>query len=315
MAGLKEIKARIGGAKSARKMTRAMKLVSAARLRSAQARTLNLRGYAAALRAAVRDVAMSQRISHPFLEPKRKREIKKALFAVMTSDRGLCGGFNGNICRYAEKILEKKEHAVQDLFFVGRKGADYFRFRGISGQGTLLNLTREISYPLAARIAHDLMEKISSGDYDGVFVIYNEFKSALSPRIVCERLLPFDMFNAGGGRGSEGAEEAAEGPEAFAETEEEGEEGEAAASRDILFEVPPEELIKSLLDRHFSIQIYRCFCENVAAEHGARMTAMESAANNAEEAIEKLTLKYNKKRQSAITTELTEIAAGAEALK
>ncbi len=313
MAGLKEIKGRIGGARSARKITRAMKMVSAAKLRSAQSRILNLRGYAAALREAARDIALSGRASHPFLDPKPKSGIKKALFVAITSDRGLCGGFNGNICRLAEKLLAKREHPVQDLFFIGRKGADYFRFRGIGGQGTLLNLARELSYPLAAKIAADLMGKIRGGDYDAVFMIYNEFKSALSPRIIHERLLPFDLDGP-----SEGLEaEESAGQSSFSD---EGLNGGGAAKaaapgRDIIFETPPEELLESLLERHFSIHVYRCLCESAAAEHGARMTAMESAANNAEEAIARLTLKYNKLRQSAITTELAEIAGGMEALK
>ena len=315
MAGLKEIKGRIGGARSARKITRAMKMVSAAKLRSAQSRILNLRGYAAALREAARDIALSGRAGrHPFLDPKPADGIKKALFVTITSDRGLCGGFNGNICRLAEKLLAKREHPVQDLFFIGRKGADYFRFRGISGRGTLLNLARELSYPLAAKIARDLMGKIRGGDYDAVFMIYSEFKSALSPRIVHERLLPFDLDDGPDGRE---AEESA-GKRSFSDKGlNGGEEAKAGlrAGRDIIFEAPPEELLESLLERHFSIHVYRCLCESAAAEHGARMAAMESAANSAEEAISRLTLKYNKLRQSAITTELAEIAGGMEALK
>lgn len=292
MSGLKEIKNRIGSVKNTQQMTKAMKMVSAARLRSAQNRILNLRGYAYTLEEVLKDVVLSQRVQHAFLEQKSEKEMKKILNVVMTSDRGLCGAFNGNICRFTEEILKKKEYETQDLLFIGKKGQDYFKFRGYSSQGLILNLVKDISYPLSAKIAKELMEKILSGDYDGVFVIYNEFKSVIAPRIVCERFLPFDLSS-----------------ERLSKSRKD------LFSRDILFEVSPKELMDNLLERYFSIQIYRCLCENVSAEHGSRMTAMENATKNAEEVAGALTLKYNKLRQSSITTELIEIISGAESLK
>lgn len=292
MSGLKEIKTRIGSVKNTQQMTKAMKMVSAARLRSAQSRILNLRGYAYALEEVLKDVVLSQRVHHPFLEQKSEKDFSKVLTVVMTSDRGLCGAFNGNICRFTEGILKKQQYKTQKLFFIGKKGHDYFKFRGAKSQGVILNLVKEISYPLAARIAKELMENILSGDYDGVFVVYNEFKSVIAPRIVCERFLPFDLSS-----------------ERLSQTRE------TLFSRDILFEVSPKELMENLLERYFSVQIYRCLCENVAAEHGARMTAMENATKNAEEVADSLTLKYNKLRQGSITTELIEIVSGAESLK
>ena len=292
MSGLKEIKTRIGSVKNTQQMTKAMKMVSVARLRSAQSRILNLRGYAYALEEVLRDVVLSQKVQHPFLEQKEEKDLNKVLIVVMTSDRGLCGAFNGNICRFTEELLKKEKYKTQELFFIGRKGHDYFKFRGKKSQGVILNLVKEISYPLAAKIAKELMEKILSGDYEGVFMVYNEFKSVIAPRIVSERFLPFDLFS-----------------ERLSKTRE------TLFSRDILFEVSPKELMDNLLERYFSIQVYRCLCENVAAEHGARMTAMENATNNAEEVADALTLKYNKLRQSSITTELIEIISGAESLK
>ena len=292
MSGLKEIKTRIGSVQNTQKMTKAMKMVSAARLRSAQSRILNLRDYAHTLEELLKDVILSQRVQHPFLEQKTEKELNRVLIVVITSDRGLCGAFNGNICRFTEELLKQKKHKIQDLFFIGKKGYDYFKFRGVKSQGLILNLVKEISYPLSVRIAKELMDKILSGDYEGVFVVYNEFKTVISPRMVCERFLPFDLSS-----------------ERLPQT------GESLFSNDILFEVSPEELIDSLLERYFSVQIYRYLCENVAAEHGSRMTAMENAAKNAEEIAEALSLKYNKLRQSSITTELTEIVAGAESLK
>ena len=292
MSGLKEIKTRIGSVKNTQQMTKAMKMVSAARLRSAQSRILNLRGYAYALEEVLKDVVLSQKVHHPFLEQKTEKDFDRVLTVVMTSDRGLCGAFNGNICRFTEELLKKQKYEIQELFFIGKKGNDYFKFRGVKAQGVILNLVKEISYPLAARIAKELMEKILSGDYDGVFMVYNEFKSVIAPRIVSERFLPFDLSS-----------------ERLSQTRE------TLFSRDILFEVSPKKLMDSLLERYFSVQIYRCLCENVAAEHGARMTAMENASKNAEEVADSLTLKYNKLRQSSITTELIEIVSGAESLK
>lgn len=290
MAGLKEIKNRIGSVKNTRQMTKAMKMVSTARLRGAQNRILNLRDYARALEQVLADIVLSQKVSHPFLE--QKKSLKKTLFVVVTSDRGLCGGFNGNICRFVEKVLNEKEYEVQDLFFVGRKGLEYFRFRGYEGKGKIINLVKKVSYSLAAQIANQLMEFVVSGSYEGVFIIYNEFKTLITPRVACERILPFDLYS-----------------EFLSQRDEK------LLVQDFLFEVPPEELLEALLDRYFSIQIYRCLCESVAAEHGARMAAMENATKNAGDMVSRLTLTYNKLRQSAITTELTEIISGVEALK
>lgn len=290
MSGLKEIKTRIGSVQNTRQMTKAMKMVSAARLRSAQSRILNLRDYAHTLEELLKDVILSQRVQHPFFE--QKTNLEKVLLVVMTSDRGLCGAFNGNICRWTEDFLKQNKYKTQDLFFIGKKGQSYFKFRGIKSHGLILNLVKEISYPLSAKIAKELMDKILSGDYEGVFVIYNEFKSVISPKIVCERFLPFDLSS-----------------------ERLSQKRESLFSNDILFEVSPEELLENLLERYFSVQIYRYLCENVAAEHGSRMAAMENATKNAEEVAEALTLKYNKLRQSSITTELIEIVAGAESLK
>ena len=268
-------------------------MVSAARLRSAQSRILNLRDYARTLKEVMRDISLSRQVSHPFLE--KSGEMKNVLIVVVTSDRGLCGGFNGNICRFTEKFLRENNYQTQDLFFIGRKGRDYFKFRGIEGKGTILNLVKEISYPLSARIAKDLMAHISAGDYDGVFIIYNEFKNVLTSEVIKEQFLPFDVLSVN-----------SSGQKSLKEE---------ILSRDLLFEVPPEKMLESLLQRYFSVQIYRCLCESVAAEQGSRMTAMENATKNAGDVISSLTLTYNKLRQGAITTELTEIVGGVEAMK
>ena len=198
---LKKIKTRLTSVQNTRQMTKAMKMVSAARLRAAQNRIVNLRDYAKALRAVMKDVCLSRQVSHPFLE--EPKEIKSALTVVVTSDRGLCGGFNGNICRRTESFLKETRREKQDLFFIGKKGRDYFRFRGIEGKGAAFNLVKDISYPFSARIARDLMEHISDGRYEGVFIIYNEFKNVLVSRVIQERFLPFDILSAEGREGAE----------------------------------------------------------------------------------------------------------------
>ena len=290
MSNLKEIKSRSATVKNTGQITKAMKMVSAARLRGAQNRILNLRAYANNLEELLRDIVLSHKVSHPFFEQKKDKELEKVLIVVMTSDRGLCGAFNGNLCRFTEDFLKREIYPIQDLFFIGKKGHDYFKFRGYSSSGLVLNLVKDISYPLSNKMAKDLMEKVLSGDYSAVFVIYNEFKSVINPRLTVERFLPFDLSGERLSKKRKNLE-------------------------DILFEVSAQELLDSLLERYFSIQIYRCLCENVAAEHGSRMAAMENASKNAEEIGKILNLKYNKLRQSSITTELTEIVSGAESLK
>ena len=284
MAGLKEIRNRIGSVKSTQQMTKAMKMVSAARLKTAQTRILNLRDYAEALKEVVGDLACSYQIQHPFLE--QKTHFKKVLNVVITSDRGLCGGFNGNLCRFTEKLLKENRFQQEDLFFIGKKGRDYFKFRDRKGVQTVLGLVKEISYPLASQLAEDLMKSVFEGNYEAVFLIYNEFKTVIQPQMRTERFLPFDLSSV-----------------------------EKSSSPEILFEVPPEEMLEVLLKKYFSIKIYSCLCESVAAEHGSRMTAMENATTNAQDVMSHLTLTYNKLRQSAITTELAEIVGGVEAMK
>ena len=288
MPNLKDIRTRINSVKSTEQMTKAMKMVSVARLKSAQNRILNLRDYSEGLKSVVANICLSQNITHPLLNEK---EIKKTLIVVVTSDRGLCGGFNGNICRFTEGVLAKNKHLHQDLFFIGRKGQDYFKFRGQEGKKTILNLVKTFDYSLAADIAKELMRCFLDKDYDAIYLHYNEFKNIISPQIVRERLIPFDK-------------------KTFFEKQKQ-----APYFQETLFEIPPQQLLQKLVERYFNTQIYRVLSESVASEHGARMAAMESASKNAGDAIGKLTLKYNKVRQAAITTELTEIIGGIEALK
>lgn len=291
MANLKDIRLRIASVKNTQQITRAMKMVSAAKLRRAQQNIVNLRPYANKLLETIADVAMSRQVHHPLLATNANP--RKVLLVVLTSDRGLCGGFNANINRWAYRFYQdnRSKYEQMDFLFIGRKAVDFFKARKVEGKDAIYNLAREVSYKLAAGVAERLMDEFSEGGYDAVFMIYNEFKSAIAQNVVCEQLLPVDTSKT-----------------SFTKSK-------AKFAQDLIFEPAPEAMLDDLLYRHFAVQVYRCMAESVAAEHGARMTAMENATKNAGEMIRLMTLTYNKLRQASITTELIEITSGAEALK
>lgn len=294
MASLKDIRAQIGSTKNTQQITKAMKLVSAAKLRKAQNNIVNLRPYALTLRKVIADIAVTNKVSHPLME--KKEQVKNVLLVVITSDRGLCGAFNSNINKFTENYIKENTGKLEkiDFIFVGRKGHDYFTKRDIKPLDYITKLDKDISYELASKIAGRVMEDYLQGNYDEVRIVHNQFNSAISQSVVCETILPIDLglstFNV--------------------DTEKS-----AGFSVDMIFEPAPEKIIKELLEKHFDLQVYRCMSESVAGEHGARMSAMENATNNARDMIDKLTLTYNKLRQEKITTELIEIVSGAEALK
>lgn len=294
MASLKDIRARIESTKNTQQITKAMKLVSAAKLRKAQNNIVNLRPYALTLRKVIADIAVTNKVSHPLME--KKDQVARVLLVVITSDRGLCGAFNSNVNKFTENYLKENKDRLEkvDFIFVGRKGHDYFAKREVSVVDYITKLDKDISYELASKIAHRVMNDYLEGNYDEVRIVHNQFNSAISQTVVCETILPIDMGLS----------------TLTTETEKTTD-----FSVDMIFEPAPEKIIKELLERHFDLQVYRCMSESVAGEHGARMSAMENATNNAKEMINKLTLTYNKLRQEKITTELTEIVSGAEALK
>ena len=288
MASLKDIRSRMRSVKNTQQITKAMKMVSAVKLRRAQDNITNLRPYAQSLLSVIADIAMTQRVSHPLLSAVATPQ--RVLLVVINSDRGLCGGFNANVSRFAEEYYREHSHHLEqlDLMVIGRKALDYLDRRGIKVKDSILNLAKDISYSMAAGIARKLMDSFSSGEYDEIRFIYNEFKSAISQNLVSETILPIDLSQSSLN-------------DHF--------------SRDLIFEPDPSEMVGNLLLKHFAVQVYRCLSESIAGEHAARMTAMDAATNNANDMIEILTLTYNKLRQAAITTELTEISSGAEALK
>lgn len=293
MASLKDIRARIESTKNTQQITKAMKMVSAAKLRRAQNNIVNMRPYARTLIKVIADIAVTQRIQHPLLTPRDNP--RKVLVVVLSSDRGLCAGFNANINKFVDQYYRTNAGNFDklDFFFIGKKSAEFFQRRGLSTVEVITKLDRDISSKLAGSIAERLMTHYLQGDYDEIRLVYNEFRSAISQVVVSETLLPVDLSK-----------------QTF-----DKQEGTVGFAVDMIFEPSPEEIIEELLVKHFSVQVYRCMSESVAAEHGARMSAMESATNNAKSMINTLTLTYNKLRQEKITTELIEITTGAEALK
>jgi len=297
MASLKDIRLRIDSTKNTQQITKAMKLVSAAKLRKAQHNITNMRPYAVTLKKVISNITATQKVTHPLMaQPtgdQQSNKAKKVLLVVLTSDRGLCGGFNTNIIKFADKYRLEHSNSLEKLefIFIGKRGLDYFAKRDVKPVESFLKLDKDISYDLAKSIADKLIKYYLDGSFDEIRLVYNEFKSAISQLVVCETLLPITIEQTS--FDTEGSQ----------------------FSKDIIFDPSPEAIVEELLKKHFNLQVYRAMSESVASEHGARMSAMENATNNAKEMINKLSLTYNKLRQEKITTELTEIVSGAEALK
>jgi F-type H+-transporting ATPase subunit gamma len=289
MPSLKAVRIRIASVKSTQKITRAMKLVAAAKLRRAQDAIVAARPYANALAEAVSEVAArAGDSSHPMLG---QRPIRRVAVVALTSDRGLCGGFNANVGRTAQRFidekLKKREAEEGQVVVVGRKGREYFRRRKVKIAHEFGGAAGDTAVERSREVALTAADDFNAGRVDAVYLAYNEFKSAISQRVVVAPLLPV-------------------APAPLAAD---------ASQTDFLYEPSKTELLSLLLPLYLENQIYRAILESVASEFGARMTAMENATNNATEMIDKLTLQYNRARQAAITKELMEIVGGAEALK
>lgn len=288
MATMKAIKKRIGSVKNTQKITYAMYMVSAAKLRRAQMNAENSRPYAEALGKLIANLAgRIENPDHPLLVP--RAEIKKAEVVLVTSDRGLCGGYNANLIRRAETFIKDNRGKYEsiEISTIGKRASDYFKRRKVAVRKATVNLLRSVSYPFAAAVADELTARYLAGDADAIFLIYARFKSALTQVPTLVPLLPFTIEKTEGGENQV----------------------------DYIYEPSAQEILALLLPRQVRTQVYRAMLEAVASEHGARMTAMDSASSNAKEMIEHLTLQFNRARQSAITKELMEIIGGAEALK
>ena len=292
MPSLQSLRRKIAAFKNTQKITKAMKMVAAAKLKRSQDRILSARPYAHKMRGVLSN--LSQRVnrsSHPLLQ---KREGKKIEVLVVTSDRGLCGGFNGNIVRKSSEFVRQCEaRGLQvNLSLIGRKGRDYFRRRSWPIRQEWTGIFDKLSFEHAIDIGADLTENFVKGTFDELYVVYNEFKSAIQQRVIVEKLFPIDAQVEFGAAHAEGL-----------------------TSGSYLYEPEEAELLNALIPKHFQVQAYRILLESAAAEHGARMAAMDGATRNAGQLIKKVTLYYNKTRQAAITKELMDIVGGAEALK
>jgi F-type H+-transporting ATPase subunit gamma len=290
MPSLQALRRKIGAIKNTQKITKAMKMVAAAKLKRAQDRILTARPYGHKMREVMVNLGRRvNRASHPLLQ---KRPVKTVEVLVVTSDRGLCGAFNANIVRKAVEYIRQSEAAglKVSVSLVGRKGRDYFRRRPWPIRQEWTGVFDRLTYEHGIDIGQDLIDHFIKGTFDELYVIYNEFKSAIQQRVIVEKLFPIGAPEESGD----------------AEKHEGG---------SYLYEPDEDELLAALLPKHFQIQAFRILLESSAAEHGARMAAMDGATRNAGELIKKLTLYYNKTRQAAITKELMDIVGGAEALR
>jgi len=284
MANLRDLRRRIRSVRSTQQLTKAMKMVSAARLRRAQDAILAARPYARKLQEVLSSLAARSRPElHPLLA---EREPKAAEIVVVSADRGLCGSFNSNVLKRSLALAREHGQRLRGLHLIGRKGRDFFRRRGVPILSERVDQYRGLDYARAAGIARSLADRFAEGTADAVYVAYNEFKSIAQQRVSVERLLPIQRL--------------------------------ALSSRgrplDYLYEPAPEQLLARLLPLHVEFQFFRVLLESVAAEQAARMAAMDSATHNATDMITSLTLHLNRVRQAAITKELIEVISGAGAL-
>ncbi len=300
MAGLRDIKRRIVSVKSTQKITRAMKMVAASKLRRAQAAIVQARPYAFEMRQLVNNIALrADDVTHPLL---RKGDGGKVGIVVVTSDRGLCGGFNANVVNGLVKAINERFTGREvEITVVGRKGVDLLKRRALNVRATFVGIHDGPVMRAAAHIIDDIVEDFKLGDTDEVYCVYNEFKSAVQQSVIVERLLPFAPENDPTEKqtGAEADNDADAAPPLIV---------------DYWYEPNQETVFERLLVRNIRIQMHRILFESAASEHGARMTAMDAATRNAGEVIDRLTLKYNRARQDAITKELIEVVSGAEAL-
>ena len=281
MATARDLRRRIKSIKSTQQITKAMKMVAAAKLRKAQERVIAARPFAGKIgEVLARLITSSFEIIHPLLQV---REPKNVCYVLISADRGLCGGYNANILRMNAGLLHDKPGS---LVIVGRKGRDFFRRRGFDIKSEFVGLGDDIPFRVAKEIGQTLVDYYVKGIFDEVYLVFTEFKSAMTQKATTMKLLPVEPPK----------------------------EGEKAAPVDYIYEPNLDELLAELLPKYIETTIYRALLESKASEQGARMTAMSSATNNASDIIDRLTLSLNRARQAAITKEISEIVGGANAL-
>lgn len=285
MQSLRDIRRRIKVVQNIEHITRAMKMIAAAKLQKAQRQVQEARPYARKIREILRDLEAQQgEFEHPLL---KERPVRRACYVVLTADQGLCGGYNTNVLHEAEFAVSQDEAAVE-VIAVGAKAQRFFRQRGYSLAAAYPSCPDQVTFHTVRPLADQVSAAFIAGRYDAVYFVYTRFYSAVTQKPVIRRVLPVET-------------EEVEGPVVY---------------RSLYYLEPSEEeVLNRLLPRYLSATIYRIFLEAKAAEYGARVTAMDAATDNAEELLGQLTLSYNRARQAAITEELTEIIAGADALK
>jgi F-type H+-transporting ATPase subunit gamma len=284
MPSLIDIRRRIRSVKNTQQITKAMKMVSAAKLRRAQDRVIAARPYAQTLRKVLANVAAAVAndeiaAENPLLA---RRPEQRVLLVLITGDKGLAGAFNTNLIKGAQRFIVERKDASVRLNLIGRKGRDFFRKRGADIAGDQINLAAKVVYGEIAAIAQRAIEMYRAEEIDAVYLLFNEFKSVVAQKLTLTRVLPVELPQDG-------------------------------APLDYIFEQPPAELLNELLPRYVEMEFYRAMLESAAAEHAARMTAMEAATSNAAEMIDKLTLYMNRVRQASITKEIIEVVSGAAA--
>lgn len=284
MANLRDIRRRIDSVKNTEQITKAMKMVAASRLRRAQDTILASRPYALKMLEVLSSLALrTNPRAHPLLVTRDPRKVE---LLVITSDRGLCGAFNSSILRAAERFMTEHPEWECSLNIVGRKGVDFFKRRNVKTRKISVNILADVTVPIAAAIGENLVDGYLAEEFDQVYMVYNEFKSAIQQRVIVEQLLPIKPMDI----------------------------AEDTFIVEYTYEPSEDAILGALLPRHVNIQVFRALLESAASEHGARMTAMDAASKNAGEMIDNLTLLYNRRRQAAITKELMEVVSGAEAL-
>lgn len=290
MASGKDLKRRITSVKSTQQITKAMKMVAAARLRRAQDAIVKARPFAASIKQVVRNMVSGDDIreKHPLLA---HRNVRKVNVILITSDRGLCGGFNTNLLKRAESLYKSEASKYEKFVFtcIGKKGYEYLNLRKMPIAEYKTDFQKNLSYAKVSAMAEEFLQSYLDGEYDEYRVIFSEFKSAIVQIPRTDTLLPVNL---------EAEAEATTGP-----------------TMDFVYEPSEETILSALLPRYFKAKLFKALLESQASEYGARMAAMDSATKNAGEMIKKLTLQYNKIRQAGITNELMEIVSGAEALK
>jgi F-type H+-transporting ATPase subunit gamma len=297
MANLKEMRLRIVSVKSTQQVTRAMKMVSAAKLRKAQDAIIQIRPYAEKLHEILVNLVNQNGAADFENKYAEHKEVKKILIVAITSNRGLCGGFNANVVKKVEELLSTtysiySQNGMVDVFSIGKKGADAFKVKNIPISGTMHQLYDGLQYSSVEKVAQEMMNLFENSEYDHIDLVYNQFKNAAVQKLIVEQFLPVEI-----------------------KEEKQSHDDAHHYFTDYIFEPDVNEIMGTVIPKSLKIQFFKAILDSVASEHGARMTAMHKATDNASELVRALNLQYNKARQSAITGEILEIVSGANALK